>query len=139
MSELKTGDRVKVSKDVFTYPGEEGVIVSLNVYSDKYKCSFDCLIDLGHIKEPYDEEQLTLVKLKAGCPVKAKKIKFIAQYDLVDGNPVKEFYSRPELMKWLEEAKKNEEIVWESIKIYPVDKVWKPKANIKISLRNIIK
>ncbi len=132
---FKVGNKVRITKEVneddSKYGMAKGTILTIK--------EVDEVTEGVYCKETGDRvawsDQIELVS-KRGRPCKTKKIKFIVQYDLEDGDPVKEFYSRPELMKWLQENQ-DSDVIWDSIKVYPVDKVWKPKANIKISLRKV--
>ena len=133
---MKIGDKVKVTNPRSDYPdykGSAGIIRAKSEDPD-YDWEVDyCKRDQGW--DEYQEGELSLLNGKRGRPRKAKKVKYIAQY-IVDEDPVKEFYSRPELMKWLKQCE-DEGVQWDSIKIYPVDKVMKPYKNTKISLRKV--
>ena len=60
--------------------------------------------------------------IKVGKPKKTKPAKFVVIYDETDGDPAETFKSRTELNKWLKEAKDDENIVWNSIKVFEVKK-----------------
>ncbi len=124
---LKVGNEVKFVEHSGKYRiGDKGTITQVNKgNSVPYEIDNDWWVCASRV----------VLISKRGRLTKSKKIKYIAQYE-IDGDPVKEFYSRPELMKWLKDNE-DSEVEWKTIRIYPVDKVMKPHKNIKISLRNL--
>ena len=131
MSKFNVGDKVRIIKEIHGHCFRVGEVVEVeDLESDG---SIDhCRNNKGD-SWAIASEEVELIPKRG--PPKPKKIKYIAQYE-IDGDPVKEFYSRPELMKWLKQCEE-EDVKWESIRIYPVDKVMKPHKNVKISLRSV--
>ena len=119
---FKVGDKVRVIEDNIggTENGKIGVLSKIDNDTPRYRV-----------------DGIWCFKIELVSKGEVAKVQFVVIYDEEDGDPNEEFYSRKELMTWLKEAQDNEEIIWESIRIYHIDKVMKPKANIKISLKNI--
>ena len=130
---FKIGDMVKITgTSTFFDVGDNGKIIG----SQTGYCKVEGKVTKTHYRSKNGYSQTVklseLKLLKRGRPT---KIKYIAQYE-IDGDPVKEFYSRKELLKWLKQCE-DEDVQWDSIRIYPVDKVMKPHKNVKISLRRV--
>ena len=139
-SMFKIGDKVRMSgpSNYGSYQGDGKIGVVSRLWSKEVgwdKKDNDITVNVNESNRIYKPEFLVKITNGSGRPTKPKKIKYIAQYE-IDGDPVKEFYSRPELMTWLKENQ-DSEVQWETIRIYPVDKVMKPHKNIKISLRSV--
>lgn len=138
---FKVGDKVEVNNRYrkSNPNGSIGKIVGKGKSTRDKDYYYDVIVKSGKSPEfPWFYYQKDLKPVsKRGHPAKPKKVKFVVIYDEEDGDPTEKFYSRKELMKWLKEAQDDEEIIWDSIEIYLVDKKMKPTANVKISLRKV--
>ncbi len=72
---------------------------------------------------------------RRGRPRKEKPIKFIVKYDIRSGDPLEEFTSKAELNKWLEEARDNENIIFNSIKVYGIKEEYEVKLNFSLKVK----
>jgi len=66
---------------------------------------------------------------------KEKPVKFIAIYDETGRDPAEKFTSRKELVAWIKEAKEDEDIIFDSIEVYPVGKRLEVEMKVNVSLR----
>lgn len=76
-------------------------------------------------------------KRKVGRPRKERSIKYVVTYDENDVDPVKHFTDRKEMIAWLKEAKEDESIDWDSIRIFDVVGERKPTASVNIRLSKV--
>jgi len=136
MAKFKVGDKVKVvgneaGDDYNRYLGKTGVIVEADDGMYPYMVEFDKEGGKYHdSKDVFGEQELALAK--PGRPSKLKPIQFIAFYDETDGDPAKKFTSKKELNEWLKEAQKDENIIFDSIEVFPVGKPMKIEMSFKL-------
>lgn len=120
---FKVGDKVRTNYcSQYRDPEREHTVTEIKGSNIHYKGGFDIA------------RSLELVSRKRGRPRKGKTVKFVVIYDEQDRDPVKEFTTKKALMTWLEEARENEDIIWDSIKVIPVSKIYKPEAKTKVKL-----
>jgi hypothetical protein len=123
--EFKVGQKVKIKKDCTCC--KKGEI---------------CTLHLG-TKEGSDKSTLFAwgKGLRANCSCKnnwelfrekGMKVMFIVIYDRVDRDPTEKFYSRKELDEWLELARNDKDVVYDSIEIYEVGKQYNVKVTYKL-------
>jgi len=70
--------------------------------------------------------------VKRGRPAKEAKTMFVVTYDENDVDPHKTFTNKKELMKWLKDVIDNEDIDFNSIKVYEVKKEFKVVASFRL-------
>ena len=70
---------------------------------------------------------------KVGRSAKPLLTQFVAIYEEKGcGDPVKKFTSKKELVKWIRKAQTDEEILFDSIEVYPVGKELKVKTDFRL-------
>ncbi len=133
----KVGDKIKVKK---SHHGECDNNCAVSI-SDMIAIDMVTISRVGsnyyEIKEDSHRwsDCMLARKVGKGRPKKEKPVKFIVIYDEIDGDPTKTFTSRKELMKWVKEAREDKDVVFGSIKIYPVGKEMKVEVKTNFRLK----
>lgn len=125
---FKVGQKVRTDGG-FGHDPAIGTIVSISGSGDLYQVKVPKSCHPSIKLWNYFTKELELAR---GRPPKPKPIKFIATYDEVDKDPYKTFTSKKELNEWLEEAKKDEEIEFGSIKVYEIKKEFGVETSFKL-------
>lgn len=112
------------------FKGREGEISEI-FEQDGETCYWFLTDDGGRYWQ--SKNKLELIKSRRGRPSKPKPIKFIALYEEVDKDPYKEFTSKKKLLEWLKEAQEDEDIVFDSIVVYPVGKPMKVETSFRLN------
>lgn len=132
---FKVGDKVKIvkidsisaidKKDL----GKQGVIIEKGVNNDHpYRVEFK-----NKETNIFNDDEMK--KIGRGRPKKEKLVKYIAIYNETDGDPAKKFFTLKELKTWIKEAKENENIIFDSIEVYPVSERLEVELKTSVSLK----
>lgn len=122
------GDTVRIVKILGTnssrydkYLGKTTTITNIDGEDAEYPYRVDC--DGGEGRWKHDE----FVKACKEGPTL-----YVVTYDIEDHDPVEKFSSKKELDTWLKLAKTNNEIVFESIKVYEVKREYEVKMSFSL-------
>lgn len=130
---FKIGDRVKteygtgkiIADPVSDSPGvEHDENIKGHSCQGKGKGGYCYWISKGDIK-----------KISRGRSRKGKQVKFIAIYDETDRDPYKTFISRKELVDWIKEAQEDKDVVFDSIRVFGVDREIEIEIKKSVTLR----
>lgn len=133
MAKFKVGDRIKYGEAKRT----EGTVVS----PERFENATGFSLGKGQVGAKWDsdgkvwwmmEKDCVLIKGKRSRPAKSKTVKFIAIYDEEDGDPHKKFTSKKEVLEWYKEAQEDEDIIFDSIEVYPVGKPMKVEVSFRL-------
>ena len=135
--EFKVGDKVKVVRNIYVGPppvdrtGWVGYICEIRD-GEEYPYQLGKTPSGGRLKNVWFKDG-ELKLLNRGS--KAREFKFIAVYEENNVDPIKEFFTKKEAQAWVEEAKEDVSIDFESIIIYPVGTPLFPVVKTKVSLK----
>lgn len=127
---FKAGDRVKVKDTSSPWKGETGV-----VFDDNYGKEFPYEVRFAENGDWQLFGEGDLEKTGRGRPTKEKPVKYIAIYDENDVDPVKKFTSKKELTEWIKEAQDDEDIDFDSIEVFEVNKELEIEVKTRVSLK----
>ena len=135
MAKFKVGDRVKIRVDCSGCITDEVYTLMRGYVSggNKYK-----LVARGGKIEGNGcgcHCQHNWIKFSRGRPRKEKQVKYIAIYEENNVDPVKKFTSRKELIDWIKEAKEDEDIDFDSIEVFEVNKRLEVKVKTRVFLK----
>ncbi len=123
---FKVGDKVIGTKGAYSGQcGIKGTIVGITGDNIPYKVQYD-----NGVRTYEGKEDIKLIK--KGRITKAKPVKFVAIYDENNEDPAKTFTSKKELNTWLTEVRDNDDIVWNSIKVFEVKKEYEVETGFRL-------
>jgi hypothetical protein len=139
---FKIGDKVKATDRAVGKVGFLGEVVkadgdSLGIEYEKFVGGHNCG-GKGRSGHCWNERAGNLEKIDGrGRPAKPKPIMFIVTYDLTCGDPAELFTSKADLVKWLKEARDNKDVIFSSIRAFPVSGELEVKLRVSLKEKKI--
>jgi len=131
--EFKVGDKVRIKSDDVSPLSSAYKKGDTAVYLGDGR--FEMYTGTGQSVDDERSQERIFEKIVRGRPSKPKTLKFVAIFDEEDGDPHKLFFTKKELNEWLTEAREDDNIVWNSIKVIEAKRVYDVWTSFKLKER----